>query len=223
MDLATDPAQGTLYAACREGIWFTDDTGETVRFSALKLPRIIPDPVRGIQGDPFGGLYVWNGSAVLHFTPPGSWRLSLTSPDLLQGVDITDLQVGADRTLWIATNNGIYGWRDGGVREHLDTVDGIGNNAVKLIYLDSAQRLWFATADSIGYATTAADTQAPGPAIPIMTFELPTTTPAATMSLPGLTPAISVTMTSERPPAPPDPLTGFLEGIRAFLRKLLGG
>jgi len=222
-DMATDPATGTFYAACREGIWFTDDTGESIRFSALKLPRLIPDPVRGIHGDPFGGLYVWNASAVLHFTPPGTWRMVLTSPDLLQGVDITDLQVGADRILWVATNNGIYGWRDGAVRDHLDTFSGIGNNAVKRVYLDSAQRLWFVTADTVGYATMGTQAQAPGAVIPITTFELPTTPVPAEPALPELTPAISVTMTSERPPAPPDPLTGFLQGIQAFLKKLTGG
>jgi ligand-binding sensor domain-containing protein len=221
--MATDPAKGTLYVACREGIWFTDDTGDIVRFSPLEMTRFLPDPVRGIQGDPFGGLYILNASAIFHYTPPGSWRLVLTSPDLIPGVDITDLRVGPDQTLWIATNNGIYGWRDGAVRQHFDTASGIGSNAVKRLFLDSAQRLWFVTPENVGYATTGQPVAA-GPIIPITTFDLPTTSPApVTPTLPAMTPAISIGITPEKTSAPADPLTGFLDGIVGFFRKLLGG
>ena len=222
--MATDPAGNTLFIACREGIWFTDDTGDIVRFSPLRIPRIMPDPVRGIQGDPFGGLYIHNGSAVLHLTPPGAWSLVVTSPQLLPGIDITDLQVGADRTLWIATNNGIYAWRDGAVREHLDSASGIRSNAVKRIFLDSAGRLWFVTPDNVGYATTGAKVAGGSAIIPITTFELPTATPAAgTSPEPRFTPGISIESTPEETPAPPGPLTGFLDGILSFFRKLMGG
>jgi len=221
--MATDPSDNTLYVVCREGIWFTDATGDIVRFSPLKISQIMADPVRGILGDPFGGIYVWNDSAVLHFNPPSGWRLVLTSPKLLTGVVITGLEVGADQTLWISTDNGIYGWRDGGVTEHLDSASGIQNNAVKKIFLDSSQRLWFVTTDNVGYATMGKTEQSPGPAIPITTFELPTTNVTPAIIAPDLTPAISVTSTSERPLGPQDPLTGFLEGIRGFFSRLLGG
>ena len=222
--MATDPARGTLYVACREGIWYTDDTGDPARFLPLKVASVMPDPVRGIQGDPFGGLYVQNGTAIFHFAPSEGWRLVATSPDLLPGVDITDLRVAADRTLWIATNNGIYAWRDGGVRDHLDTASGIGSNGVKRLYLDSAQRLWFVTPENIGYATVGATVAGGGPVIPITTFELPTMTPLpATPVVPGITPGISVESFPEKPTAPPDPLTGFLDGIRGLMKKLFGG
>jgi ligand-binding sensor domain-containing protein len=223
-DMATDPASNTLFVACRDGIWFTDDTGDFVRFSPLRIPLIMQGPVRGIRGDPFGGLYVYNGSAVFHLTPPGTWRLVVTSPDLTPGIDITDLQVEADRTLWIATNNGIYAWRDGAVRDRLDSASGIRSNAVKRIYLDSARRLWFVTPENVGYATIGEKVAGGSSIIPITTFELPTKSPGPdTSPAPMFTPGISIEITPELTPGPSDPLSGLLDGILGFFRKLLGG
>ncbi len=218
--MATDPARDTLYVACREGIWFTDGTGESVAFSPLVKPELIPDPVRGIRGDPFGGIYIYNASAILHFTPPDRWEIPVTSQDLLPGITINDLGVGSDRTLWIATNNGIYAWKDGQVGGYLDTTTGIRNNAVKKIYIDSSQRLWFVTPENVGFSRIQENTEENGSVIPITTFDLPMNAPAPILT-PGplITPSISIQGYPEKPAGLSDPLAGLLEAIRSFFKR----
>jgi ligand-binding sensor domain-containing protein len=221
--MATDPATNTLYAACREGIWYTGGTGDFVTFSPLVKPGLIPDPVRELHGDPFGGIYILNATAIVHFTQPDDWKV-IPAAQLLPGIELNDLTVAPDRNLWVATNNGIYAWRDGGVREHLDAADGLRNNAVKMLYLDSSQRLWFVTPENVGYTVIRTKQEGGNPVIPITTFELPTTTPAPAATVePRITPGLSIASTPEKPVSPPDPLTGFFDGILGFFRRLLGG
>jgi ligand-binding sensor domain-containing protein len=220
--MATDPARGTLYVACNEGIWFTNGTGGSVAFSPLVRPGLIPDPVRGVHGDPFGGIYIYNASAVLHFAPPDQWGIPVTSDHLTPGIEINDLGVGPDRTLWIATNNGIYAWRDGQVRDHLDTTTGIRNNAVKRIFIDSAQRLWFVTPENVGYSRIAETPETGSPFIPITTFELPTTSSTlAPTPETRITPAVSFSQIQETPVATPvSPLSGILDALLGFFGHL---
>ena len=220
--MATDPASDTLFAACREGIWYTNGTGGSETFSRLVNPALLPAPVRGVHGDSFGGIYLFNASEVLHFTPPSQWWLTITSQDLVPGIEISDLAVAPDRTLWIATNNGIYAWKDGQVRQHLDTSSGIVNNGVKKLFLDSSDRLWFVTPENVGYYQIEESPAAGSAVIPITTFELPTTTPGPTVT-PGvlLTPGISIEGTPRQTPGGSDPLSGFFEAIGNFFRKLL--
>ncbi|MDD1661309.1 MAG: hypothetical protein LUQ49_02465 [Methanomicrobiales archaeon] len=220
--MATDPAGNSLYIACREGIWFMEGTGYSLAFSPLVNTALLPDPVRGIHGDPFGGIYIFNGSAILHFSEPDRWGISVTSKDLLSGIEINDLAVSQDRTLWIATNNGIYGWRDGHLSAHLDAISGIRNNAVKKIFLDGSQRLWFVTPENVGFSRIQENQEGDAPVIPITTFELPATS-STPVPVPQVTPAISIQGTSERPASPPDPLAGFLQAIQDFFRRFFPG
>jgi hypothetical protein len=181
------------------------------------MPGLTTEPVRGIQSDPFGGIYIYNASAILHYNPPDQWGIPITSQDLLPGIQINDLGVDKDRTLWIATNNGIYAWRDGRVRGHLDTTTGIRNNAVKRIYIDSSQRVWFVTPENIGFSRIKENPEGNSPVIPITTFELPTRTPASDLTPePRITPSVSVQSDAVAPARTPDPLTGFLEALGRF-------
>jgi len=222
--MATDPASDTLYVACKEGIWFTNGTGEKVAFSPLVNAGLIPEPVRGIHGDPFGGIYIYNASAILHFTPPDQLVMVAASRDLLPTIEINDLGVDSDQTLWIATNNGIYAWKDGQVREHLDATAGIRNNGVKKIYIDSSNRLWFVTPQNVGFIRIEENPEGNTPVIPITTFEIPTMTPAPLPTPePQITPSISIQAYPERPASPPDPLTGFLDALRSLFKGFFPG
>jgi ligand-binding sensor domain-containing protein len=221
--MTTDPATNTIYVACNEGIWFTDRTGESPTFSPLVNPALVPDPVRGVVGDPFGGIYILNASAILHLTLPDQWRIAVTSRDLLQGIGFKDLRVAADRTLWIATDNGIYAWRDGHVRGHLDAASGIRNNAVKRIFLDASNRLWFVTPENVGYYRIEENPVGTGSPIPFTTFEIPANIPApesAPVPAAQITPAISIRGYPEAPASQPDLISGFLEAIRRFFAGL---
>jgi ligand-binding sensor domain-containing protein len=221
--MASDPASGTLFVACMDGIWYTDGTGNDVTFSRLEKPGLIPDPVRGMQGDPFGGVYFINATALVHFTPPDAWSV-ITAAQFVPGIELNDIAVAPDRYLWVATNNGIYAWRDGSVRRHLDASSGLRSNAVKMVYLDGSRRLWFVTPENVGYTVLAAQSGGGRPVIPITTFELPPTTPPTIATPePRITPLISIATIPETPAAPPDPLTGLLDGILGFLKSLFGG
>jgi ligand-binding sensor domain-containing protein len=212
--MATDPARGTLYVACGDGIWFTDGAGESVTFSPL-VNALIPEPVRGIHGDPFGGIYIFSSSSVVHYTQEGQVRIVVSPGDLIQGIDITDLAVDPDGVLWIATNNGIYAW-SAGVRDHLDAPRGIRNNAVKKIQLDSGDRLWFVTPENVGFFQITRTAREENPVIPITTFLMETATPVPPTPPPQITPGISIQAYPETPAARPDPLTMFLEALRDF-------
>ncbi|MDD1663206.1 MAG: hypothetical protein LUQ60_05620 [Methanomicrobiales archaeon] len=218
--MATDPASDTLYVACRGGIWFTEGTGMSVAFSPLVKPELIPEPVRGIHGDPFGGIYIYNATAILHFTQPDQWWIPVTSQDLLPGIEINDLAVGSDRSLWIATNNGIYAWKNGQVRGHLDTTTGIRNNAVKMLSIDAEDRLWFVTPENVGFYQLTRPSMMGNPVIPVTTFEIPTMIPASILTPePRITPDVSIQGSPENPATTPDPLAGFLEALRTFFKR----
>jgi hypothetical protein len=191
-------------------------------FSRLPDRGLIPEPVREIHGDPFGGIYIVNRSAILHFAPPDDLKTTLISDDLLPGIELTDLAVDSDRTLWIATNNGIYAWRDGQVRSHLDAATGLRNNGVKKLYLDSSRRLWFLTPENVGYSRLQQQQAPTVSTIPVTTFELPpTTTPEPLLKpMSQVTPEISITTTPDKPASPPNPVTGFLDALMGFFSGL---
>jgi hypothetical protein len=220
--MATDPARGTLYISCGDGIWFTDGTGESVTFSRLPPAGLIPESVRGILGDPFGGVYIFSSSSVVHYTPEDQARTIINPGDLTPGIDITDIAVDPDGALWVATNNGIYAW-DAGVKDHLDASKGIRNNAVKKIHIDSGDRLWFVTPENVGFFQITRTAGTGNPVIPITTFSLPTTTPAPPTPPPQITPGISIQGFPEQPTGPSDPLTGFLDALWSFFRGFFPG
>jgi len=221
--MATDPATGTLFVACREGIWSTDGDGPSPSFSRLVNPGLVPDPVRGIVGDPFGGVYILNATSVVHVSPAGGWEITVTAADLMPGIMINDLRIDSGGTLWIATDNGIYAWKDGRETGHLDTTTGLRHNGVKRLFLDGSDRLWFVTPENVGFYRIEKPRAEGGSIIPVTTFELPAMTPRDTSPVPvsQITPDISVQGYPEETPAPQTgALTGLLDSILAFFRGL---
>ncbi len=217
--MATDPATDTLYIACNEGIWFTNGTGDTVTFSPLVIPGLVPRSVEGIRTDPFGGIYIFNSSTVLHYSEDGG-AVTTVAPGTFMGVFITDLGTDPDRTLWIATNYGIYAWENG-VEEHLDASSGIMNNGVKKIYIDSDDRLWFVTPENVGYFTITRKTGGNGSPIPITVFSIPTVPSPGPTPIPSITPSLSFTEIQEVPtPAPSGPFANLLDTILGYFGQL---
>lgn len=221
--MASDSGDATVYVACNEGIWFTTNTEETVTFTPLFPRAVVAEPALGIRSDPFGGIYIFNTSSILHFSPPDDWRMIVTSPELMPGIYIHDLRVDPDRTLWIATDNGIYAWKDGKARAHLDSSNGIRNNAVKKLYIDATDRLWFVTPENVGFYRLTRQSGAINPAIPITTFSIPTTGPVPPPVTTQITPAVSFSQiqeVQEVPPPPSSPLAGILDAILGFFGRL---
>ena len=223
--MAGDENGATVYVACNEGIWSTKNTDDPVAFTPLFSKEIMAEPALGIRSDPFGGIYIFNTSTILHYAAPDEWHLIATTPDLLLGININDVRVDADGTLWIATDNGIYAW-DGKVREHLDSSKGIRNNAVKKLYIDAQDRLWFVTPENVGFYRITREPSAANPVIPITTFTVQTTVPVPTSPvtpLPEITPDVSfrqVQEVTELPATPSSPLAGILDAILGFFGRL---
>jgi ligand-binding sensor domain-containing protein len=225
--MASDSAGDTLYLACNEGIWSTQNTEEPVAFTPLFPKEIVAEPALGIRSDPFGGIYIFNTSSIFHYAPPDELNLIVSSSDLMPCISINDARVDADRTLWIATDNGIYAWKDGRVRDHLDASKGIRNNAVKKIYLDAADRLWFVTPENVGFFRITRNPDTVISVIPIMTFSIQTPVPAPSpviTPLPEITPAVSFSEihdVQEAPATPSGPLADLLNTIESFFARLL--
>ena len=216
--MATDPSDDTLYIGCREGIWFTGGAGGSVDFSPLVIPGFEPDSLRGIRGDPFGGVYIFNASAVLHYSQ-GAGVSMVVAPGDLMGIDITDLGIDPDGTLWISTNYGIYAW-EGGVKDHLDAASGIRNNGVKKIFIDSSDRLWFVTPQNVGFFNITRKADTSGSVIPITLYPR-LTTPESTPA-PQNTPALSFSeIQVPTAPAESGPFADLLGSILRFLGQLL--
>jgi ligand-binding sensor domain-containing protein len=222
--LAEDSGRKTLYAACNEGIWYTPNTDDPVAFTRLAGGALGGETGFTLREDPFGGVYIFNSTMVLHYAPGGQVEALLGVEDLMTGIDIRDIAVDPDRTIWIATGNGIYGWKYGEVREHLDSSNGIRNNAVKGLYLDAGDRLWFVTPENVGYYQIISQSGSPGQVIPIETFPVQTPAPSSYPPMtptPSITPAISFTEIAESPVATPsNPLADLLAAIEGFFGQL---
>jgi len=221
--MAADPSGKTVYMACSEGIWATGNTGEPVAFAPLAGMERPAEPGTNVRSDPLGGLFVFNTSDILHYTPPDDWKVIVSSEDLITGIFIRDVTVDPDGTYWIATNNGIYAWKDGKVREHLDTGAGIGNNAVKMLYIDAEDRLWFVTPENVGFYRIIRQSLEGNPPIPVTTFPLQTPVPSSgTVTVPRVTPAVSFSESPESPAsASRGPLGDILNAIAGFFGRLL--
>jgi ligand-binding sensor domain-containing protein len=222
--LAGDSSGKTLYVACNEGIWYTANTDGPVAFKRLAGGLLGGGTGFTLREDPFGGIYIFNSTAVLRYSPVDGARVILAAEDLMIGIDIRDIAVDPDGTLWVATGNGIYGWKYGEAREHLDSSNGIRNNAVKWLYMDAGDRLWFVTPENVGYYQITPQRGSAGEVIPIETFpvqtQAPLSYPAVTPS-PSVTPDISFTEIAESPVVTPsNPLADLLAAIGDFFGKL---
>lgn len=127
-------------------------TGE-VRFE--QVTHDDGEPVRGISGvrvNPFGGVYLFNRTAVLHYAPDEGVTAVLDAGDLSPfPVAINDIAATPDGTLLIASDNGIYGWNSSGVALHITSGDGIRANVVKKLFIDADGRCWFVVPGNVGY------------------------------------------------------------------------
>jgi len=225
--MTADNGGKTLYVSCNSGIWSTENSDSPVSFTPFTDSQLATGSAYEIKEDPFGGVYIFNSSAILHYNPQDSnpqarLRLIATPADLMMGIDIADVQVDPSGALWIATNYGLYKW-DIGVKDHIDASRGIRNNAVKKLYLDSQDRLWFVTPENVGYYQLPPESWAGNPTIPVDTFPVVTTYPAPPAPpAPSITPAVSYTEVQEAPAAPVSPLDAFLNAISGFFSRLLG-
>lgn len=151
-DMALDPEGRLLYCLSKEGLWVIDENF-TEGFSPVAVDGRLLCGYEGIRTDPFGGVYLFNRSQVVHLDAAGKVVPVLGCGDFERdGMRIQDLGAAPDGALWVATNHGIYCWKDWGVADKIGRVDGIWANSIKTVFLDQGGRCWFSTSTCVGYS-----------------------------------------------------------------------
>jgi hypothetical protein len=194
LDIATD----------NEGLWIVKSPDDPVVFEKLAGmddPAGLLDQVRQ---DPFGGVYFFNESMVVHYSTGSGFNQVLTTVNLSNvRLDINDIAASPSGKLYIATDDGIYIWMDNTVFRHIGGFEGIGSSPiVRTVNIDKFNRVWFSTPDVVGYYLDPADS---GPLIPV---EIVTATTIPTVSIPSLT--VDITATPSPQITPQGSSTGIL-------------
>jgi ligand-binding sensor domain-containing protein len=188
-----------------EGLWILRSPDDPVQFERLNAGDPVFDPLRQVRRDPGGGVFLFNGSVVMHYSTGSGFTRVLSTSDLaFAPIRINDVSAAPDGTLYLATDDGIYIWRDGGILRRISSFDGIGpSNIVKFIWVDKENRAWYT---SQGYAGFYHEN-------PVITTLIPieqvteTTVPVLVTEQPGVPVPTSVAT-----PAP-TPVPGVIEGI----------
>ncbi|WP_292393358.1 hypothetical protein [Methanoculleus sp. UBA303] len=216
VSMAVDAASDALVIGSEhDGIRVLKNRTGEVRFEQVTREG---EPVRGVSAvrvDPFGGVYLFNRTAVLHYTPDGGVTAVLDAGDLSAfPVAINDIAATPEGTLLIASDNGIYGWNSSGFTLHITSGDGIRANVVKKLFIDADGRCWFVVPGNVGY-------------IPPMTGPATLDLKAVPVQVP-YEPEVTVNVSSETPtpdiPAgEPAGIPEMLSGAWASFAEWIGG
>lgn len=188
--LALDPAGDALVIATQgEGAWLVPSPDDPVVFRRIDPDPSSPPSPWHVRQDPLGGVYFFDDQEIRKYSLSSGWTPVLTAADLThRGTEINDIAAAQDGTLYIGTDDGIYLWRDGAVRQRLGRFDGIGtSDIVRWLFADARGRIWFATPGAVGYYPA----QDPAGIIPVISLSSPAG--VETISAPAATP----------PPLPP--------------------
>ena len=179
--MAPDTAHNTLVVATEvEGLWIIQLRDDNAVFTEVAPRYSTWGFLESVRHDPRGGVYLINKTMVVHYNPVDGFVPVLTGADLAFGnIGINDLTAAPDGRLFIATDGGIYLWKDGRVIGHLTRTEGLGTSPViRTVTIDAKNRVWFS---SPGYVGFYADQAASPIAIEMVTTVLTTTgTPSDT-------------------------------------------
>lgn len=209
VSMAVDAASDALVIGSEsDGIRVLRDREGNAHFEQVTCGSDTFRRVSEVRVDPFGGVYLFNRTTVLHYAPDAGITPVLDADDLSTfPVAINDLAATPGGMLYIASDNGIYGWNGSGVALHITSGDGIRSNFVKKLFVDAYGRCWFVVPGSVGYIPPMAGHAA------LSLSAAPVPTPDATeIPLPP-TPAPVVTQKEAAGP---------FEGVRAFFEGLFG-
>jgi len=154
--MVVDYASDTLIIATdHEGLWTVRSQEDPIRFECIAPQGSTYGLLTQVRRDPQGGALFFNNSMVAHYTRESNFS-SFLSSDMLSGSDnnINDVAAGPDGRIYLATDKGIYIWKNGKIIDFIDRMGGIGTSpTVNWINVDANNRLWFATNDDVGIIT----------------------------------------------------------------------
>ncbi|SCL75199.1 hypothetical protein L21_1091 [Methanoculleus chikugoensis] len=209
VSMAVDAASDALVIGSEgDGIRVLRDRTGDARFEQVNYGSDTLRRVSEVRVDPFGGVYLFNRTTVLHYAQDTGVTPVLNAGDLSAfPIVINDVATTAEGMLYIASDSGIYGWNSSGVALHITSKDGIRANGVKQLFVDAYGRCWFVVPGNVGYIPpTAGHATLDLSAVPVPT-------PVATETpLPQTT----------APAATPEESAGLFDGVRAFFEGLFG-
>jgi len=190
-----------LIATVNEGLWIVRAQDDPVEFEMLAGKDDAVGQMQHVKRDPLGGVYFFNQEQIIHFDTVSGLRDILTTEDLTQEhIAINDIAAGSDGNLNIATDDGIYIWREGGLYRHLNRFEGIGTSEiVRTVNVDAKNRVWFATQGYVGYYidNTNPENQIPIEPVTPTASLIPVTVVTVTPTTPGPSTATAVNPTPD--------------------------
>ena len=187
--MVLDSGSNSLVIATEnEGLWIVRAQDDPVLFEKLAGRDVAAGQMQHVKRDPLGGVYFFNPEKIIHFDTVSGFKDILTTGDLTrEQTTINDIAAGSDGNLNIATDDGLYIWRDGRVYRNLNRFEGIGTSeVVRTVNVDAENRVWFSTQGYVGYYSDNANPQEQ------LQFDMVTPTPS-------LIPVITVDFTTIKP------------------------
>jgi hypothetical protein len=152
-----------IFATADNGLWIVRSPDNPVMFEQIAPKYGSNGLMTHVKRDPNGGVYFFNDTSVLHYSPDAGFIPVLTAKDLTMAtIEINDLSAGPDGIVYLATDDGIYFWKNGGIVKHISRFEGIGTSEiVRTVTIDSRNRVWFSTNGYVGYYLEQAGPQKP--------------------------------------------------------------
>ena len=173
--MVVDYASDTLIIATdHEGLWTVRSQEDPIRCECIAPRDSTYGLLTQVRRDPLGGALFFNNSMVAHYSRNSNFS-SFLSSDMLSGSDnnINDVAAGPDGRIYLATDRGVYIWKNGKIIDFIDRLGGLGTSpTVNWVNVDAENRFWFSTNDDVG----------------IMTDQL---TPDSRMTISTITPTLS--------------------------------
>lgn len=201
--MALDASHDTIVIATEvEGLWILQVPNDRATFKEIASRYSTYGFLGQVRRDPRGGVYLFNASMVVRYDPVQGFAPVLVVTDLPpETVSINDVTAAPDGRLVIASNNGIYLWKDGGITGHLGRYEGLGTSTVvRTVSVDARNRIWFSSPGYIGYV---ADRAASAPTIAIEMMMPARTNTSTPLPTPFAKPAPAPVLPALTPDQPP--------------------
>ncbi|MHC1626937.1 MAG: hypothetical protein ACXQTG_03635 [Methanoculleaceae archaeon] len=151
--MAVDAVSGTLVAVSGdEGVWYIEEGSD--RFLPLLMDGAPLEGAAGVATDPRGGLYLYTAQDIYRRAEDGVVTHILNIMDLDRyATQITDIAVSDSGVLLIATDQGIFGWKENRTVFDIRRSDGLGSIGVRSLAIDGAGRVWYTIPGAVGLIT----------------------------------------------------------------------
>jgi len=148
-------ANALIIASDREGLWRIPYQVDPIQFECIAAKDSTYGLLKQVRRDPLGGALFFNKTMVAHYAQNTLFTQVLTSDMLfVSGPDINDVAAGPDGRLYLATDRGMYIWKNGRVVDNLNRFTGLGTlPIVQWVSVDAENRVWFSTNDEVGVVT----------------------------------------------------------------------